>query len=103
MTGQPRASAEEWRQVSDTLSHAQHIAAQKWDRVSCDAYQCLSLAWKLTGTDSAVPFSALTTSLRRLLPSGDILGWNDTDGLTRGDVAALMGRAARSVILRAVA
>lgn len=96
-------TAEAWRQVADTLSNAADLAERRWHPNQYDIYHCLSTAWRGRGTDTVVPWTAVTGAVRALVPSGDISGRNDTEGRSRADVAALLVQAARRVTLRVVA
>jgi hypothetical protein len=89
--------------VLEALKRAQDIAAQRWHRVNFDLYRCLREAWEANGSDNPVPFTQLTRSCRALVPDGNLCRWDDADERRRADVVDLLGRAARSVILRAVA
>ncbi len=70
------------------LQAAATTARRKWHPERYDVYHCARGAWRAQAMP--VPFAAVTRQLRQVVPDGlGLLEFNDVDGRTRADVAAL--------------
>jgi WhiB family redox-sensing transcriptional regulator len=72
--------------VANVLEGARTIALRKWDKDRCDLYHVAERAWRAQAM--AVPLAAVTAQLRRVVPDGKLLTYQDQEGRTRADIAA---------------
>lgn len=72
--------------VANVLEGARTIALRKWDKDRCDLYHVAERAWRAQAM--VVPLAAVTAQLRRVVPDGKLLSYQDQEGRTRADIAA---------------
>lgn len=71
--------------VANVLEGARTIALRKWDKERCDLYHVAERAWRAQAM--VVPLAAVTAQLRRVVPDGRLLAFQDQEGRTRAEVA----------------
>lgn len=82
--------------VANVLDGARTIALRKWDKDRCDLYHVAERAWRAQAM--VVPLAAVTAQLRRVVPDGKLLTYQDQEGRTRADVAAKFTEAREALL-----
>lgn len=82
--------------VANVLEGARTIALRKWDKDRCDLYHVAERAWRAQAM--VVPLAAVTAQLRRVVPDGKLLSYQDQEGRTRADIAAKFTEAREALL-----
>lgn len=84
------------RGVANVLDGGRRTALRSWEKNRCDIYHCAERAWRAQGM--VVPLTAVIAQLRRVVPEGRILPYQDVAGITRADVAAKFTEAREALL-----
>lgn len=82
--------------LATVLEGARLLALRSWHPDRYDIYHCAQRAWRAQNTP--VPYAAITYQLRRLVPNGNLLAYNDTACSSREEMAGLYATARDNVL-----
>jgi WhiB family redox-sensing transcriptional regulator len=82
--------------VAGVLESGRTTALRSWDKDKVDVYHVAARAWRAHGM--TVPLAAVFAQLRRVVPDGNVLVYQDVEGRTRADIAEIFVQA-RAVLL----
>ncbi|MDD4867835.1 MAG: hypothetical protein PHQ28_12175 [Mycobacterium sp.] len=79
------ALAREVSAIAKVLEGCRTTALRSWDKEKCDIYHVATRAWRAQG--SVANLTGVIRTIRRVVPDGNVLAYNDVDGRTREQIA----------------